>query len=243
MPPSVGVPQGASSASFTVTPLPVSATTLVDLNASYLGLSEGFGLTLNPVPLTLSAISVGSGSLVGSATYSGVVTLSGPAGNGGATITLSSSNVLAMTLPATVTVPPGASSVTFSLQTLTILAKTNVTAAASYSGASVSANLQLLPRPHALTNIQVNPSNIQSGRIGTGTVTLSGPAGVGGVLVDLYSSNAAAAKVPVSVTVLPGNNTASFTITAGKVTTNTPVTLTAFDAGLQETTTLTVLVN
>src|SRR5262249_38779438 len=66
----------------------------------------------------------------------------------------------------------------------------------------------------------------------TGTVTLNGNALAGGASVALSSSNTAVAGVPASVTVLAGNNSATFTITTSTVTSSIPVTITpAFGGG------------
>jgi phage tail sheath gpL-like len=103
----------------------------------------------------------------------------------------------------------------------------------------VTTGLTVVPRPHPLTGITINPTTIQSGQQATGTVTLGGPAGAGGVVVNLISSNDIV-SVPLSVTVAQGATSASFTATAGKVTKNTTVGITAYRAGLQATASLTV---
>jgi hypothetical protein len=114
------------------------------------------------------------------------------------------------------------------------------TITASYSGGKVTESLTVNPRPHPLSSIQVSPGTIQSGQTASGTVTLSAAAGAGGAVVYLFSSNMAAVTVPASVTVAQGATSAAFTATAGTVSTNNTVALTAFHAGITATTYLTV---
>src|SRR2546425_631326 len=65
------------------------------------------------------------------------VTLVAPAG----TVTLSSSNPSVASVPASVTVPAGATSVTFTVNTSIVVFSQSVTITASYNGSSRSATL------------------------------------------------------------------------------------------------------
>lgn len=243
IPSTVTVPQGSSSATFTVTPLAVTTTTSVNLTASYLGASEGFGLTINPEPVVLGGVTANPNSQVGGVTTSGTVTLSAPAGAGGVQVALSSSNPSVASVPSSVTVAQGATSATFTVTTYTVTATSVATITASYSGVEVATSLTINPRPHPLNSIQISPTAIQSGKTATGTLTLSAPSGAGGVVVYLFSSNTAALTVPSSVTVPQGATSVTFTATAGKVTTNTSVAVTAFHAGIETTAYVTVRPN
>ena len=62
-------------------------------------------------------------------------------------------------------------------------------------------------------------------------------------MVSLSSSNATAALVPASVTVLQGSTSTTFSVNTGSVTTATSVTLTASYAGVSKTSGLTVSLN
>lgn len=57
VPASVTIPEGTSSGSFTVTPFPAASATSVTLTASYSGVHEGFGLTVDPARATRLAFS------------------------------------------------------------------------------------------------------------------------------------------------------------------------------------------
>jgi len=145
VPPSVVVPAGATSTTFTVTTSAVAASTSVTISASFGGVSQTASLTVTPPPLpilaslTLNPSSVIGGPLVGSST--GTVTLSGPAPSGGAQVRLSSSNNGVASVPSSVTVPAGSTKASFTVNTSIVLFSTNVTITASYSGATKQANL------------------------------------------------------------------------------------------------------
>ncbi len=96
------------------------------------------------------------------------------------------------------------------------------------------------PGSPTLSSIAVNPTSVNGGSNSTGTVTLSGPAPSGGVVVYL-SSSASAATVPASVTVAAGATSATFTVSTSNVTASTSVTVTASYGGATQTASLTVM--
>jgi hypothetical protein len=72
----------------------------------------------------------------------GTVTLNGPAPAGGAQVALSSNNGAASVQPS-VTIPAGATSATFTVNTAIVLTAQNATITATYKGTSRSANLRV----------------------------------------------------------------------------------------------------
>ena len=117
---------------------------------------------------------------------------------------------------------------------------TAVTISALYDGVTRSASLTVNPPTVALVSLSVSPSSVVGGSGSTGTVTLSGAAPAGGVVVSLSSSNTSVATVPGNVTVASGSITATFPVTTSVVTASTSVTVSASYAGATRTTTLTV---
>jgi hypothetical protein len=89
--------------------------------------------------------------------------------------------------------------------------------------------------------IQLFPPAVVGGAPATGQVTLAAPAGPGGVLLTLFSSNPAAAVVPATVVVPAGATTAAFPIVTFPVAFPNPVIITASGGGVAATTTLQVL--
>src|SRR6185503_19840925 len=78
----------------------------------------------------------------------------------------------------------------------------------------------------AVTSLQCFPNTISSGASSTCTVTIAQVAPASGVIVTL-SDNSAALSTPASVTVAAGTSTATFNVTAGSVTADTAVTISA----------------
>jgi len=91
--------------------------------------------------LTLNPSSVVGGPLGFS---TGTVTLSGPAPSGGAVVSLSSSNPSVASVPASVMVPAGATSASFTVNTSVVVVSTTVTISGSYNGTTQSASLTVL---------------------------------------------------------------------------------------------------
>jgi len=94
----------------------------------------------------------------------------------------------------------------------------------------------------ALVSVDLSPTTVTGGSTSQGTVTLSGPAPSGGVVVSL-SDNSSAASEPSSVTVPAGSTSATFTITTTSVTSVTPVTISAVYGEVTKSATLTLAVS
>ena len=91
----------------------------------------------------------------------------------------------------------------------------------------------------SLSTLSLAPASIAGGATSQGTVTLSGAAPAGGVLVSL-SDNSPATGLPSGVTVPSGSSSASFTITSTPVTGSTQVTVSAAYGGVLKNATLTL---
>jgi hypothetical protein len=175
-------------------------------------------LTLNPT------------SVAGGATNStGTVTLITPATGTVTqrTVTLSSSNTAAATVPASVTVAIGATSANFTVTSHVVVTTTTATIGATLNGGGQNAVLTVTPLPQ-VASVTLNPTSVPGGaRNPIGTVTLNAPA-VGTAAqrtVTLSSSNTAAATVAASVTVAIGATSANFTVTSHVVVTTTTATI------------------
>jgi Subtilase family len=204
----------------------------------------GYGSPGGPGPgsgsPTLSSVVLNPMSVTGGTPSTGTVNLSGSAPSGGVAVSLSSSSSSA-TVPASVTVAYGASSVNFTVNTSAVNASTPVTITASNGGVNETATLTVVPQASSptLSSVTLNPTSVTGGSSSMGTVTLSGSAPSGGAQVVLSSDNGAA-SVPTSVTVAAGATSATFTVTSSAVTTSTPVTISASYAGVTKTASLTV---
>ena len=242
VPASVTIPAGATSVTFTVTSLPVTVPTPVTISVSYAGATQTASLMVTPAtppPPTLSSLTLNPTSVNGGSPFTGSVTLSGPAPGGGALVSLASANTAVATVPASVTIPAGASTATFTGTTLAVTASTPVTISVSYAGVTQTASLTVTPPP-TLTSLALNPTSVNGGSPSTGNVTLSGPAPNGGALVSLSSSNTAVATVLANVTIPAGATSLTFSVTTLAVTASTPITISASYAGVTKTASLTV---
>jgi hypothetical protein len=147
VPSSVTVVQGASSAGFAITTSPVSVTTAGTLSATYNGVTKTATVTVNPPPApTLSALALNPASVTGGFNSVGKVTLTASAAAGGASVALSSSNASLASVPASITVPQGATSQDFIITTKKPAKNTPVTLFAVHNGVTKTAGLTVKRR-------------------------------------------------------------------------------------------------
>lgn len=235
VPASVTVAAGATTATFPVVTSSVSASTPVTISAAFAGGTRNAVLTV--APRSVSAVSVSPTSIVGGGTAQGTVTLPLPAGAQGAAVQLSSSDPAHAGVPASVTVPAGASSASFSITTVPVATSTPVTVSATYG---TTASAVLMVGPLAVSALSLNPASVVGGSASTATVALNGAAPAGGALVALTSSAPATAAVPASVTVPAGASSVSFAVTTSAVAASTTVTIAASFGGATASALLTV---
>jgi hypothetical protein len=184
VPSSVKVSEGATRVSFTPTLSPVTTTATGTITARYQGSGKRTSFAVQPggmAGLKLTPIAVIGGRLV-----DGAVTFPCPAGSGGLTIMLSSSQPTLAVVPGTVTAPTGATSATFAVATKSVAAITSVTITAMFAGTSRTASLELRPVPppppppppvNLLVNGSYEDPDTSSSTIGWLTY---GPAGIPG---------------------------------------------------------------
>lgn len=179
---------------------------------------------------TLTIVSFNPATIANQGSSEGTVQLGGPAPAGGVVVSLVSANTAIATVPASVTIPAGATSATFTVSAKYVEANSTVKITASASGKSVSGSLAV--NGPTLTGISVNPSAVAMSTSFTGTVTLDTPAPTGGAVVTLSNNGAGLISTPSTVTVPQGVKSASFNGSAGEVTRRTSVTITAaFNGG------------
>jgi hypothetical protein len=237
VPAGVTVAAGSSSATFTVASKPVAATASLTVTASYRGVGRTAPLTVEAAVLsglTLTPASMAGGC--GSST--GKVTLSGKAPTGGLVVALTD-DIPAAAVPASVTVPAGASSATFPVPTTTVTAAQSGTVTASLSGGAKSASLTV--RPIGLQSLALTPNPVIGPGSVTGTVTLECDAPAGGIAVTLSSTATAIARPDVpGLTIPAGTRTASFPVSTADVSTVSTATIRATANGTSKSVTLTV---
>ena len=238
--PALTIPAGASSATFTSTAAAVTSNKIVTVTASTTnGTPRQSRLTVNTVPalilpstLTLNAASVYSGTPA-----TGTITLNGPAPGAGLTLILLSSDPSAV-VPPSITIPKDGVSATFQIGTQTVLHDVSVTVSASANGASLTAPLTVTAP--AVMSAVLAPSTVTGGTVAPGTLTLNGPAPVGGITIVLTSSNPIATPSPASLVIPAGSTSGVFNVNTTVVSALTTATITAAYNGLTNTALLTV---
>lgn len=221
VPATVLVPEGSLTGSFTASTVSVPSLVQATLFATA-GFRSRFAV-LNVNPPAVAAHSVTPSSVTGGASSTGTVTLDSPAPAGGITVTLTS-NRPAVTVPTTLVVPEGSVSASYPISTTTVGTLVQATLFAQFNGRSRWTVLNV--NPPAIASHTLSPATVSGGASSTGTVTLDGPAPVGGLVVEL-SSNRPAASVPLTVAIPEGALSATYTVTTSAVASVTQATLVA----------------
>jgi acetyl esterase/lipase len=237
VPATVTVPAGATTATFTVTAKPVATTAPVQVSAFYRGVTRTAGLTVQEA--TLASVSVSPGSFAGSCKVpTSKVILTGKAPAGGVVLALSSSNPAA-SVPATVTVPAGASSAGFNVMTSAVTATQNGAISATWKGVTQSAGLTL--RPITLLSFTLSPNPVTGGTAATGTATLECAAAPGDILVALSSTQPALASPAATTLTIPaGSSSGTVSVSTATVSAASTASIRASATGTTKTVILTV---
>lgn len=160
VPAAITVQAGATSGTMTVTGMSAGTTTIrASLNGST---AQSPMLTvLAPASAGLSAITLGTSSVVGGDSATGTVTLTRGAPDGGAAVSLSANDPV--TVPPNVLVAAGSTSATFSIRTRAVGGSIPATISASYAGASASVVLTVTPPTTATARFGVTgPSETET---------------------------------------------------------------------------------
>lgn len=221
VPASVSIPAGSLSASFAITVVNQNFTGNVTLVARYAGTTVSGTLAVRPtLPPTLGGIA----QLCGGQTTTDTIILREPAPPGGGLVLLHPDST-AVTVPASVTVPAGASSASFALSITQPATTQTVHLSATYYGiASNTVTFTVLPA--AAVRLSLSPSSVVGAGSSTATVSLCAAAAPPGAAVTL-ASNSTVASVPASVTVPAGSTSASVAVSTTVVTTQRTATITA----------------
>jgi hypothetical protein len=110
----------------------------VTLSPVSLQVDVDFGAVLYPLP---SQLSISPSSVAGGSNTTGTITIDQNAPAGGISVNLSSSNTDWATVPATVTIPEGKASATFTISTQTVSGNSVATITASLNQVNVQANV------------------------------------------------------------------------------------------------------
>ncbi|MFH0927909.1 MAG: hypothetical protein V1821_00365 [bacterium] len=165
-------------------------------------------ITVTPLP-SVSGANIAPAAVIGGTPAVGKITLKSPA-LADQTVTLTSTPKGLLSHPATVTVKAGEVSATFDVLTSAPTATSVASLKAALNKSYRTATLTV--KPLLLAALSVTPHAIESGFGAVGTVTLTGPAPVGGKTVWLKKSASAPFSLPSGVVVEAGATSANFDI-------------------------------
>lgn len=212
-PTTVTVPAGMTTYNFALKTSAVSSKVWVRITVG------GMYAFIYVVPATISNLTAPPSVQAGVLAEIQVI-LNGPAGPSGDVVSLSSNSV-AVTVPTSVTVPAGAKSMWIGLKTSVVGSSTPVTVTGTTGTVSQTATFSVMPS--GLQGISVTPNSVIAGAVVQAKVTLVHP--TSNVATVNLSSNNAAAPVPATASIGPGDTSYSFLIRTRGVSSSTQATI------------------
>lgn len=228
-PQTVTVAAGNTSATFGIAtqsvPQPMTATMTATA-----GVTKSIDITVMPPPPTALAFRSGNNFLpavtvIGGTINQALVTIGNSASGAGLVVQLSSSNSALASVPATVTIPSGQTSMTFGITTVPVSQSGSVTITAAVGAISKSAVITIATP--GLVAFGLVPSSVVSGQSTEARVHLNGPAPPGGTSVEFTSTNPSIAFVKSTRIVAQGETDLRFTITTSPVGVSTSLSISA----------------
>jgi len=222
---SCAIAGGKTTGTFTIATKPVAIATTVFLKAG----TSTIGANITVKPPVVTGLTLSPTTVLGGSKSTGTLTIGSPAPASGYTITFTSSK--AMASAAACTIPGGAKTGTFVVNTKPVAALTSV--AITAKGTTIGATLSI--KPPVAAGVTIVPASVIGGVSARGTVTLGSPAPAGFTL--LLVSSKPAAK-PAACVFTDGALTGTFTITTTPVAISTPATITVKGTTIASTLTI-----
>lgn len=235
IPATVTIPANATSQTFTVGTA-YEATTRIRTVAAEV--RNGLVVVDGPITgtFTVQALSVTNfvlspSTIPSGGTATGTITMNQPAPVGGAIVTVNSSDTTLASVPSTVVVPQGQTTVTFPITGGFSLVGNSVVNITVYRGPTPVD--PLLQRTQPLTiqaatySVSLNSSSVFGGDSVSGVVRLQAPSNVASLPGTLASNNAAATVTPTTFNFGLGQQEIPFTVNTSTVGTDTNATITA----------------
>ncbi|HUQ94596.1 MAG TPA: TIGR03790 family protein [Bryobacteraceae bacterium] len=152
------------------------------------------------------------------------INLASPAPPAGLNIALSTNTPAILTLPESVTVDPGATSVSFPIAASFTPDMVSPIVSADTGSAILSNSVSVYP---LLANVGLTQSTVSAGQTINGAVFLNARAPATGITVALTSTDPSVATVPASVVIQPGLAAAAFPVTTFPVASSKTTTIRA----------------
>ncbi|MCX6903290.1 MAG: hypothetical protein NTW03_07400 [Verrucomicrobia bacterium] len=185
----------------------VTVATPVTVTASFNGSAVSGVLVLSPPDtVTVRSLSLSAPSIVGGGKLVGTVTLSGTAPPNGATVLLGSGGSSVVSIPASLVIPAGATTGTFSILTKPVDFTYGIVITAARNSGFAQTNLIVqAPPPPTLRSFTLSPGQVVSGNYVTAMLRLSGPAPLYGVVMLLPTSSTPARQTETFTASLSGS--------------------------------------
>jgi len=194
--------------------------------------------SVTPSTVALSSVSLSTSLVSGCKSVTGTVRITEPAPAAGLVIYLSDT-ITAATASATVTIPAGTTSKTFTVKTLPVTVNESGTVNASLGSTTLGAPLTV--RPMGMSLVSLSPSSVVGGNMASGTARLECAAGPGPVTVNLASTNSAVANPKSAAIAIPvGSTSGPFLVSTTPVGAKSTVSISATANGITKSKTLTV---
>jgi RHS repeat-associated protein len=226
VPPSVTVQAGSATATFTITTTAGVANRTATITATLNGTSRTATLALTDADI--ASLSIAPSSVLNGGTATGTVTLNGTAASN-IVVSLSSSAPDAFPATGSVTIPQGATSGNFTINT-SLRSVTPKTVTITATRGAVTRQATITVTPPWLTSLTITPFPLVGGDPATGTGTLNGPAPLNaGYAVTFTSGNTSLVATPKPIA-YSNVATGQTTVLTNPVTTSTPVVVTGTDS-------------
>jgi hypothetical protein len=216
---------GTHSASFSQATSSVASTTAVTVTASDGTYSAAATVTLKP-PQPV-AVKVSPSPVLGGLSSTGTISLNAPpVVDTTVALSVTSGGSAIASMPASVVVPAGSSSATWTINTNQITASVKVVISATTNGGSKNGYLTV----KAITPQKVTfaPNSVTGGSNTTGTVAFPETVAQDTLVnVAVVSGAAAVASIPASITVFAGTSTGNFIVGTNPVSSSTTVKISA----------------
>jgi uncharacterized protein (TIGR03437 family) len=230
------IPAGQASAQFPIGTSTVTIPQTATITAQGNGATETATLVIDPTSsVQLTSLLVTPASVQGGQAVSATVSLSGAAPSTGATVQVSSDNSAAQP-PASVAIPFGSSSATFSIPTSAVTATQTAHLTATFGRSSQTAQLTVVPG----LQLTLQSTAVVGGNSVNGTVILGQAAPAAGVTLNVQCDNRTIAQPPLVVTIPSGQTSVAFTVTTVPVAVARTVTISITYQGSTESVSLTV---
>jgi hypothetical protein len=187
----------------------------------------------------VGSVTLNPSIVLGGKSVEAKVTLECPAAPGDITVTLTSGDpATAAPTQASMVIPAGQQTATFTINTTEVRALKRITLTAAANKVAKAATLTV--KPNGIRALALTPTSVVGSLSVLGTVVLDATAGAGGVTVQLGSSDPTVAAPPATLLVPEGKTSAVFEVKTSAVAALTTIVIKATANGLSKSASLRV---